>query len=570
MHHKLSSFSNIIQSFCDVLRPVFGAELMVVDNSLKAIAGTGKYSKNIGTQRPKDSFVDMTLKTGKGFYIPSPKNEDQCKKCELRDNCPYSIVYSKSLIENNEVIGLVGLLGYNEDQQKNITSNLSFVNEVTKTFIDTILNRFVQNSIYFVENNFINNTLDNINEGIIIINKDNNILSMNDFAAGKLNISYKESFGAKLYNITSSFDFYFSYNINTFQTKIGNSKYNTKILAFNYCNEPNNKMIIFSEINNKSYFTNNYINSNIDNIIGNSLCIIDLKRKIKKISQTDSTVLIHGETGTGKELVARAIHSNSSRSNNKFIAVNCGAIQDTLLENELIEQEKNAFTGASNHGKIGYFELADHGTLFLDEISNLSLFGQAKILRTIEDGLVYRVGGREPRKIDVRVIAATNKDLSFQVNNGNFLNDLYYRINVVPIECPPLRDRVEDIPVLINHYIHTMNNKINSDVFFLSNDALSFCLHYSWPGNIRELINMVEYICNTSDKQIINLYDLPNSIVNSINYVLNDTSNKNIDKIITAQTLNKFGRTTSGKQNAANYLNISLSTLYRKIKKYNL
>jgi transcriptional regulator with PAS, ATPase and Fis domain len=249
------------------------------------------------------------------------------------------------------------------------------------------------------------------------------------------------------------------------------------------------------------------------NILGKSKGMKDIFKMVKQIADSKSTVLIMGESGTGKELISRAIHYNSNRKNYPFVTINCAAIPETLIESELFGHEKGAFTNAIEK-KLGRFEVAHQGTLFLDEIGELSLTTQAKILRFLEEKEFNRVGGSKTIKVDVRLITATNKDLNQMIKKGGFREDLYYRINVVPIVIPPLRERKEDIPILIDHFINKFSVENNKNVKGINKDALEFLMQYEWPGNVRELENLIERVIALTSNEYIPANELPYSFKN--------------------------------------------------------
>ncbi len=249
------------------------------------------------------------------------------------------------------------------------------------------------------------------------------------------------------------------------------------------------------------------------NILGKSKGMKDIFKMVKQIADSKSTVLIMGESGTGKELISRAIHYNSNRKNYPFVTINCAAIPETLIESELFGHEKGAFTNAIEK-KLGRFEVAHQGTLFLDEIGELSLTTQAKILRFLEEKEFNRVGGSKTIKVDVRLITATNKDLNQMIKKGSFREDLYYRINVVPILIPPLRERKEDIPILIDHFINKFSVENNKNVKGINKDALEFLMQYEWPGNVRELENLIERVIALTSNEYIPANELPYSFKN--------------------------------------------------------
>jgi DNA-binding NtrC family response regulator len=249
-------------------------------------------------------------------------------------------------------------------------------------------------------------------------------------------------------------------------------------------------------------------NFDFRNIIGKSRSMKDIFKVVKQIADSKSTALIMGESGTGKELISRAIHYNSNRKNYPFVTINCAAIPETLIESELFGHEKGAFTNAIEK-KLGRFEVAHQGTLFLDEIGELSLATQAKILRFLEEREFNRVGGSKTIKVDVRLITATNKDLNQLIKKGGFREDLYYRINVVPILIPPLRERREDIPLLIDHFINRFGVENNKNVKGISKEALDVMMQYEWPGNIRELENLIERVITLTSNEYIQVNELP-------------------------------------------------------------
>jgi DNA-binding NtrC family response regulator len=249
------------------------------------------------------------------------------------------------------------------------------------------------------------------------------------------------------------------------------------------------------------------------NILGKSKGMKDIFKVVKQIADSKSTVLIMGESGTGKELISRAIHYNSNRKNYPFVTINCAAIPETLIESELFGHEKGAFTNAIEK-KLGRFEVAHQGTLFLDEIGELSLTTQAKILRFLEEKEFNRVGGSKTIKVDVRLITATNKDLNQMIKKGSFREDLYYRINVVPIVIPPLRERKEDIPILIDHFINKFVLENNKNVKGINKEALEFLMQYEWPGNVRELENLIERVIALTSNEYIPANELPYSFKN--------------------------------------------------------
>lgn len=308
----------------------------------------------------------------------------------------------------------------------------------------------------------------------------------------------------------------------------------------------------------------NWTGSGLEGISSLFKALLD---QIKIVSQTDSTVLILGENGTGKEVVARNLHQLSHRCNSPLVKVNCSAFSANLLESELFGHEKGAFTGANERRK-GRFELADKGTLFLDEIGELSAEAQTKLLRVLQEREFERVGGSKTIKVDIRVIAATNRNLLFMVEQGLFRMDLYYRLNVFPIEVPALRDRIDDIPLLCNSILHKLNQKLNKNITGINNRSLIKLSHYDWPGNIRELQNILEREVILSNSKILNIKQ------NFNHHPKNSISTKStlaeVEKNYIIEVLTACQWRIGGNAGAAKILGMPDSTLRSKMKKLNI
>jgi len=316
-----------------------------------------------------------------------------------------------------------------------------------------------------------------------------------------------------------------------------------------------------------------------DNFVGDSKPIQKVFELIEKVADTDSTVLITGESGTGKELIAKAIHYNSYRRDNPMVVINCGAIPEELLESELFGHEKGAFTGA-HKSRIGRFELANEGTIFLDEIGDMSPNLQVKLLRVLQEQKFERVGSTRTIKIDIRIIAATNKNLISAVNKGTFREDLYYRLNVIPMKVPPLRHRKSDIPLLVDFFLKKFNKEKGKNVKEFTSEAMDTLLYYDWRGNVRELENLVERVVILSNGDEIELEDIPESITGRAKTIESfesttppnggipfDHAVEEYEKKLILQALSETNWVTT---KAAKLLNINRTTLIEKMKKKRL
>jgi two-component system, NtrC family, nitrogen regulation response regulator NtrX len=316
----------------------------------------------------------------------------------------------------------------------------------------------------------------------------------------------------------------------------------------------------------------------VKEIIGESPVIQKIKKTIEKIAPSSSRILITGENGTGKELVARSIHNLSNRASKKFIDVNCAAIPSELLESELFGHEKGAFTGASGQ-RIGKFELAHEGTLFLDEIGDMSTDAQAKVLRALQENQIVRVGGTEPVNVDVRIISATNKELQNEIEEGNFREDLFHRLSVIPIHLPPLRERKEDIPRLANRFLSSLGE---DEIVFsgksLSDDAIEALKNQYWSGNIRELQNAVERLALLAQDDLITSKDVEQLVVNrkqpkkALTELIDETDSfqqykEEAERLFLIKKLEKYDWNISA---TADAIDIQRSHIYNKMKKYDI
>ena len=359
--------------------------------------------------------------------------------------------------------------------------------------------------------------------------------------------------------------------------------------AYDYITKPFNleeiKIVItraldFQRLQHENFTLRRHLKSEycFENIVGDSDEIQRVFRMIEKIADSNSTILIYGDSGTGKELVARAIHFNSRRQDKPLVPVNCGAIPEELLESELFGHERGAFTGAT-YTRRGRFELADKGTIFLDEIGDMSPRLQVKVLRVLQEQEFERVGGVKTLKVDVRVIAATNQDLEKAVESKMFREDLYYRLNVIPITIPPLRQRKSDIPLLIHHFLQRFRQTKGHEIQGFSPEALETLMAYSWPGNVRELENLIQRVVILTGKGIVTVEDLPEKLhKRNMDYILPPieipekgiclkTTLEDFESRLIFQALEKAHGV---KSRAAQLLNLNRTTLVEKIRKMQL
>ncbi|WP_419742406.1 sigma 54-interacting transcriptional regulator [Paraclostridium dentum] len=578
-----------IQNIAEAISSVLEIDVTIVDSSLVRIAGTGTYFHKIGQQLEEYSAFKYSLTTKKELIIEDPKSNEICNECYTREVCKEFAEVCCPIVYDDKSYGVIGLIAFTKEQADVIKFRkddlMNFLHKMAD-LISSKLKAEIKTYEVELEKKKLKTLLDNMDKAVVSLDKDANI--------EKYNLKFKEIFEVKG-NIIGSFigdvlNFAKDNNFNNINndkscsfTYIGAKKefkgiYNIKPIILN--EELKGYVLDFIDkvdaIKNYNKISNHH-KIYLENIIGSSYAINKSKEEALMASKTNSTVLITGESGTGKELFARAIHNHSCRAGNPFIAINCAAIPDNLLESELFGYEEGAFTGAKKGGSLGKFELADKGSIFLDEIGDMSLHLQAKLLRVLQEKEVDKIGAKHNVSIDVRIIAATNKDLEHMVRKGTFREDLYYRLNVIPVVLPTLRQRKNDIHLLIEYMMKEYSNKLDKNVQDIDLQALEYLCEYSWPGNIRELQNVIEYSVNRCEGKIITLDNLPNRIkrANSNEDQIID-SNENIktldelEKKEIIKALEKYKDYKKDKDLAAKALGISRATLYRKIERYKI
>ncbi|MGO3751611.1 MAG: sigma-54 interaction domain-containing protein [Peptoniphilaceae bacterium] len=595
--YELKNIQNSVQEVAEAISSILNVEVTIINTKLIRLAATGKYKKLIGEQLPKGCSYEYIMYSKKSENIIRNDINKRCLQCESYNQCEEMASMGYPILDsNNNILGVIGLIAFNKKQGDAINKNYKNI----KIFLKKLNSLLVGNLKYekniemlSLKNKEISNIVNSLDSGIILTDSNLNIKSYNGMTMKLLNSSSDELIDKSIYE---TFENYNKNNLSA-QKVINLRSKNKKLdelLVKTIANTVDNK--IKSYILQISKYTSavknayNIIEGNndidLDDIIGQSDIINNSITLARQVATSSSSVMIRGESGTGKELFARAIHNNSQRSNNPFIAINCASIPDNLLESELFGYEKGAFSGANSSGKIGRFELADGGTLFLDEIGDLPIHLQPKLLRVLQDGSFVRLGGNQTIKVNFRLIAATNRKLEEMVENNEFREDLYFRLNVIPIHVPPLRQRREDIPIIANIKLSEYCHKLGKMQKKFSPEILSLFQKSEWKGNVRELENIIEYLVNISNDEIIDLDLLPYNFQKSYREdSLNDTNpevfRENIsgnledmlsvyEKNILEYFLKKYGRATIDKQKIADKLGINISTLYRKLYRYNL
>ncbi len=586
---ELMEIQEYAQQIAEAIATVLKIDVEIADNNLIRVAGTGIYRNSTGSSMNRQGFVYReVLRTGHEIVIENPGRHELCMPCRLRGRCSekYEIAYPINL--NAQTVGVIGLLCFTqvkaEMMKESKDSYLAFLGKMAETIALKLKEREFLNGLVS-SNRYLNSIIDCLEEGLLTVDVKGKLLHYNQVArhlfrnsislpGASLDVLLGHKIAGEILNAVKD-----GGEILEREVRVGPRQNQLQLVlrARPILTETGERNIVItlSQIAEISRIVNRFstheASYTVDDILGVSETVRQLRERAKIIASSNSTVLIRGESGTGKEMLARAIHNLSPRRHAPFVAINCTAIPEALLESELFGYEDGAFTGARKGGKLGKIELANHGTLFLDEIGDMPLFLQAKILRVLQERQIERIGGLNPIPVDVRVIAATHRDLEQMIAQGEFRQDLYYRINVIPMAIAPLRERKEDLESLCEHFIQVYNQQLNKNVQTMSDSFRKKLWEYSWPGNVRELQNVIEYAMNIASGTCLDVEHLPAKIREAQGGDEGGVYNlESIEREMIRRCLREFGTTVEGKEKAAKALGIGIATLYRKIARYGI
>ena len=584
LHH--TDVEKTISYVAKSLSAMMDAEIMILDDKGRVISGTASSEKGYHLSH----IYNHVINNQELVVVKDPGSNDLCIGCSSYGNCNELIELAAPIVIKNQCIGIISITCYDVKQRKRILEKTDSYTDFLLQMCSLLASRAEEVkakeklSVMNAELSTIINSVDNC---IIALNNNEYVTFCNRFTEILLSTSDKNIVNKSISLFCPKFKEERENLINGKQEIEIFDYYGNRQISYMTAhpitsdNKITGTILIIEEISKVNRFVSGFIGTNnvlsSSDIISVGEALQKVKIRTKKVSNTDSTVLIRGESGTGKEMFARAIHNMSSRSSGPFIALNCVAIPDSLLESELFGYESGAFTGAKKGGKPGYFELADTGTIFLDEIGDMPLYLQGKLLRVLQEKKVQRVGGEKEKKIDIRIIAATNKKLEKMVADNSFREDLFYRLNVIPLYIPPLRERGSaDVLALIEYFMDKYGQHFDKPISKLSNGAKDALISYDWPGNVRELENAVEYMLNMETNSIIEFDSLPEHI-RANDHQLDSKNNYSLkallamkEKEVINDVLSRYGKSKKGRESAANALDISIASLYRKIRDYEL
>ncbi|HBE6259971.1 TPA: sigma-54-dependent transcriptional regulator [Escherichia coli] len=573
-----------IQRFARMLASVLQLEVEIVDENLCRVAGTGAYGKFLGRQLSGNSrLLRHVLETKTEKVVTQSRFDPLCEGCDSKENCREKAFLGTPVILQDRCVGVISLIAVTHEQQEHISDNLrefsDYVRHISTIFVSKLLED--QGPGDNISKIFAT-MIDNMDQGVLVIDDDNRVQFVNQTALKTLGVVQNNIIGKPIRFRPLTFESNFTHG---HMQHIVSWDDKSELIIGQLHNIQGRQLFLMAFHQSHTSFSvaNAPDEPHIEQLVGECRVMRQLKRLISRIAPSPSSVMVVGESGTGKEVVARAIHKLSGRRNKPFIAINCAAIPEQLLESELFGYVKGAFTGASANGKTGLIQAANTGTLFLDEIGDMPLMLQAKLLRAIEAREILPIGASSPIQVDIRIISATNQNLVQFIAEGKFREDLFYRLNVIPITLPPLRERQEDIELLVHYFLHLHTRRLGSVYPGIAPDVVEILRKHRWPGNLRELSNLMEYLVNVVPSgEVIDSTLLPPNLlnngtteqsdvteVNEAHLALDDAGGTALEEMEKQMIREALSRHNSKKQ-VADELGIGIATLYRKIKKYEL
>ena len=587
---RLDEIQDYVQNTAEIISSVLDMEVIIVDSRRHILGDSDPFpEKTDGVETT--SVLNVVMERKNAIVLDSRDDNPGCLICKNRQLCKVESIIGFPIIYKNRSLGSIGITADSPEARRIILEKkeyfLKFISQMSEQLISKLMERESNLKLQLLQKQ-LTCIINSIDSGILAADESGRIIFHNSLTQDFFDL---DEIAWDNYTINDlldeSYTNYLTASEEGFRNKEALLQRGGKSIHALITGKPIimdgdciGSIFILKKISDVYRevveLSDNGIIGGFDTILGTSVQITEVKQKAARIARGNSTVLIQGESGTGKELFARAIHNSSNNSEKPFVAVNCAAIPDALLESELFGYEEGSFTGAKRNGKIGKFQLADGGTIFLDEIGEMPLPLQAKILRVLQERCVERLGSNISIPIDVRVIAATNKNLEELVKQKEFREDLYYRLNVIPLHIPPLRERPEDITTLLYHFLSVYNRKLGRNIKGFTENAEYVLMHYDWRGNVRELQNIVEYAVNMADGEYICVNDIAISFSSEEDLPLVEQPQiqiKPMDDLLKTQILDAlkiYGTSVKGKRQTAQALGLSIATLYRKMKQFQI
>ena len=575
-----------VERYAEIISKIAFVDVEVVDRRLFRVAGTGMFKAQLNEVMASAGYAySRVLETGERQIIYEPGKDPVCDQCPQKGVCGEEIEIAMPVRLGEEIIGVIGLVGNSKSRKRMILRN-------EKLYLDLIeqISDFIAGKAAEVEDSkdrmallgAIDHAINHMDQGVLLMGNDGTVAIANDYARRRLKEEDPVGKKAVIVPTGDTMNHRKEYRLSMGKRELSVLGEVYRVPGFT---NQYSSVLLFEDTRDvqKRYYemTATVRTVKVDNIVGSSPATMRMKEDIARIAGSTSTVLITGESGTGKEMVATAIWDLSGRKKNRFVAINCAAIPEALLESELFGYVKGAFTGADPNGRMGKFELADKGTIFLDEIGDMPLYLQAKLLRVLQERTIIRIGSNQVIPIDVRVIAATNKDLKEMIREKKFREDLYYRLNVIPLKIPPLRERKEDIEELTDYFAGRYAGLLGKTVRHITESVRRALAACPWRGNVRELENVVEFMVNMMGEDgVLDERTLPRDFwddaeeeqIRRAELQPEDGEMivplKELERLEIEKALRICGSTTDGKKEAAARLGIGVATLYRKLEQY--
>ena len=579
---ELANIQSYVGKMAHLISIVLEMDVTICDAHLNVL-GDWVYAKNMsdaGEKLKEDSVISQAVRENRIVIYHNAKEESAgCRACSRRLTCNTESIIAFPLVKGEEKIGGIGIYSEEKRQKQKLINEKDFMIEFVSNIGDLLINQLeeeTRNLETLASNQKMNTVIETLDFALLSIDEANRIMYHNE--------KFRELISDRIPLKNSTIDALFPGLVvggKKEKTSRIYIKKNHKSIEYEVTYSPilvgekyKGALLYFKKASallvKAMELLNPIKSSDFDEIIGNSPAMKKVKADAETFSQSLSSILITGESGTGKEVFATAIHNHSKRSKEPFIAVNCAAIPDNLLESELFGYEEGAFTGAAKGGRAGKFEIANKGTLFLDEIGELPIHLQPKLLRALQEKRIQRVGSNRWIDIDIRIISATNRDLTKMMETGEFREDLYYRLNVIPLKIPALRERKEDIPLLCQYFLSMYCNMLEKpNIQGFEGNVLEIMQRYDWPGNVRELQNAVEYAVNKCTLDHIQKEHLPERLLCN-KKAKAPVPLKLLEKEAIVNALHFYGNTPEGKEKAAEAMGISRATMYRKLKEYDI
>lgn len=571
----LKSIQPELQHIVDAMCAVANVDITIVDHTLCRMAGTGPLSLENNSPVPENSAFSHCLATGEQYYISDPDGDVVCRGCSKYGRCGELAELCIPIKLGGKMLGVLGMCAFSEHARDNFVRNfhhyIQFENQLS-LIISSMLNEHRYGMLAEHQSSELDTLINALDRGIVILSENGTPVTINRYLIEKLRLSDRVApdietlVGKKNAQWMRSKGFEGEFG----PMRLGDDDYIISANPIILRKRQAGVVLVFSDFSKmqasvlKAERKSDVVTFSA--IIGESESLSRARSRAQEVAATDASVFLYGETGVGKEVFARAIHFASRRKGDVFMPINCSAIPDALIESELFGYEKGAFTGAAASGKLGLLEICKSGTLFLDEVGDIPLSMQIKLLRTIEEKEIMRVGGARPLRVNPRVISAAQSDLHHLMEKNNFRKDLFYRLNVVPIHIPPLRERGGDVILLANAFLQRYCGVYQKDIVGFTDSCLQLLKRYDFPGNIRELRNIVEYAVLFERGRYITAECIAEKIsISKKNSLTLADQLREFERAVIERELLQAGDSLHAKKEIAQRLGISLTTLYRKM-----